>query len=423
MNSVLPQLGLVALLVLLNALFAGSELALVSLRDGQLQRLEAGGGSGAVLAGLARDPNRFLATIQIGITLAGFLASASAAVSLAEPLEEPLGFLGGAAGPVAIVVVTLALSYVTLVFGELAPKRVAMQRAERWGLLVARPLAVLSRVSGPVVWLLSRSADVAVRLMGADPDRQREEVTEDELRDMVAAQATFTDEQRTIIDGAFEIAQRSLREVLRPRPDVVVLDPDTPATEAIGTLIAAGHSRAPVALDGDLDHVVGVVHLRHLVGATGPVRDHVDEAQFLPETLTVLDALRTMQVGRQPLAVVVNEHGGGQGIITVEDLIEELVGEIYDESDPDVLSVEHEPDGCLVLPGRFPVHDLTDVGVEMPAGEYTTIAGLVLAALGRIPEGPGDIIEVDGWHAEVLGVDQRAITSVRLRPASARSAG
>ncbi|MBI3257800.1 MAG: DUF21 domain-containing protein, partial [Actinobacteria bacterium] len=202
MNGLLPQLGLVGLLVLLNAAFAGSELALVSLREGQLHRLEQSSGTGAVLARLAREPNRFLATIQIGITLAGFLASAVAAVSPAEPLEGPLSFLGGAAGSVAIILVTLALAYVTLVVGELAPKRVAMQRAERWGLLVARPLAALSAATRPAVWLLSASTDVAVRLMGGDPHRQREEVTEEELRDMVAAQRTFTEKQRLIIDGA-----------------------------------------------------------------------------------------------------------------------------------------------------------------------------------------------------------------------------
>src|SRR5918999_1353008 len=169
MNGLWPQLGLVVVLVLLNAAFAGSELALVSLREGQLRRLEQRSGTGAVLARLAREPNRFLATIQIGITLAGFLASAAAAVSLAEPLEEPLSFLGGAARPVAIVVVTLLLAYVTLVFGELAPKRVAMQRAESWALVAARPLSIMSLVTRPVVWMLSRSTDPALRPVGRHP--------------------------------------------------------------------------------------------------------------------------------------------------------------------------------------------------------------------------------------------------------------
>ncbi len=224
MSDVLPQLVLIVVLVIVNAAFAGTELALVSLREGQLVRLESASSTGAVLARLARQPNQFLATIQIGITLAGFLASAFAAVSLAEPLEEPLSFLGRAAAPVSIVVVTLLLSYFTLVFGELAPKRVAMQKAERWGMVMARPLAFLSKITRPIVWLLSWSTDVAVRLMGGDPDQQREEVTEEELRDMVAAQVTFTPQQRVIIDGAFEIAERTLEQVLVPRSQVFVLD-------------------------------------------------------------------------------------------------------------------------------------------------------------------------------------------------------
>ncbi len=248
MNGLLPQLGLVGILVLLNAGFAGTELALVSLREGQLQRLEQRSATGAVLARLAREPNRFLATIQIGITLAGFLASAAAAVSLAEPLVEPLGFLGQAAEPAAITAVTLILAYVTLVFGELAPKRVAMQRAERWGLLAARPLAVMSTITRPAVWMLSHSTDIAVRLMGGDPSRQREEVTEEELRDMVAAQTSFTPKQRLIIDGAFEISERTLHEVLRPRRDVFVLDADAPATEALRLLADSGYSRAPATI-------------------------------------------------------------------------------------------------------------------------------------------------------------------------------
>lgn len=210
------QVALVAVLVLINAVFSGSEMALVSLRESQLQRLERQSRGGRVLARLARDPNRFLATIQIGITLAGFLASAAAAVSLAKPLVPALGFLGSAAEPASIVLVTILLTFVTLVLGELAPKRIAMQRAEGWALLVARPLDALSTFSRPAVWLLSKSTNVVVRLTGVDPDGGREEVSAEELREMVASQRGLTAEHRTIISGAFEIADRILREVLVP---------------------------------------------------------------------------------------------------------------------------------------------------------------------------------------------------------------
>lgn len=335
MEGTLPQLLLVATLVLANAAFAGSELALVSLREGQLRRLETGGSAGQVLARLAREPNRFLATIQIGITLAGFLASATAAVSLAEPLEGPLAFLGEAARPVAIVVVTLLLAYVTLVFGELAPKRVAMQRAEGWGLIAARPLAVLSALTRPAVWMLSHSTDLAVRLMGGDPERQREEVSQEELRDLVGTHRAFSPEQRAILSGAFEITERTLAQVLRARRDVVVLTATASSADSLEVLVASGHSRAPVAEGGDLDSVVGIVHLRDLIGAgRTPVRERASAAVFIPESAKVLRALREMQDVRQQLAIVVDEHGGGAGIVTVEDLLEELVGEIRDEHDP-----------------------------------------------------------------------------------------
>jgi putative hemolysin len=415
-DSIWLQLGLVGALVLLNAIFAGSELALVSLREGQLKRLEAQSARGVALARLARDPNRFLATIQIGITLAGFLASASAAVSLAEPLESPLSFLGRAAGPVSIIVVTLILSYVTLVLGELAPKRIAMQRAERWGLIVARPLAWLSRATRPVVWLLSRSSDLVVKVFGGDPAAMGEEVTEEEIKDMIATQESYTALQRNIIDGALEIGDRRLHDVLRPRRDVVALDASVPSKEALDLLAATGHSRAPVVHGGELDDVAGVVHLRDLLGAdeSRNAGDLAREAHFFPESATVLDALRQMLARRSPLAVVVNEHGGTEGIVTVEDLLEELVGEIYDESDRDVLSVVVEADGALLLPGRFPVHDLPDVGVVVPSGAYATVAGLLLAKLQRLPDHPGDSVDIEGWRFTVVAVEHRAITRVRV---------
>jgi putative hemolysin len=412
------QLGLVSVLVLLNAAFAGTEMALVSLRESQVQRLEQRSSTGAVLARLARDPNRFLATIQIGITLAGFLASAAAAVSLAAPLEEWLEFLGRASQPASILLVTLALAYVTLVLGELAPKRVAMQRAERWGLLAARPLNAMATLTRPVVWLLSHSTDIAVRFMGGDPALRREEVTEQELRDMVGAQPTFTPQQRRIIEGAFEIAERTLDQVLRPRPDVFVLDAGQPAAEALRDLSASGHSRAPVAHDRNLDEVIGVVHMRDLLDpADAPVGEVAVEMHAFPETAQVLDALHEMQLRRLQLVLVVDEHGSAAGIVTVEDLLEELVGEIYDESDRDVVAVRQEADGSILLPGRFPIHDLTDVGVDgVPEGPYATVAGLVLDRLGRVPEAPGDRIEVVGRTYEVLAVAGRAITEVRIGP-------
>ncbi len=419
MGDVWPQLLLVGVLVLVNAAFAGTELALVSLRESQLQRLEEGSATGGVLARLARQPNQFLATIQIGITLAGFLASAAAAVSLAEPLEDPLSFLGGAAGPVSVILVTLILAYFTLVFGELAPKRIAMQRAEQWGLVMARPLELLSTLTKPIVWLLSKSTDIAVRLLGGDPDRQREEVTGEELRDMVAIHETFPPEQRQIIDGAFEIAERTLDEVMVPRSDVAVIDADATCAEALAVLVETGHSRAPVAEKRNLDRTVGMVRLRSLLDhPDAPVTSVMYDIPAFPDAARVLTALREFQSRRTQMAVVVDEYARTIGIVTVEDLVEELVGEIWDETDPDLITVIREPGGTIVVPGSFPVHDLVDLDVELPEGDYTTIAGLVLDQMNRFPR-PGEVIDVGDWQVEIRAVGRHRITQVALRPLEA----
>jgi putative hemolysin len=415
------EIGLVLVLMVVNAMFAGSEVALISLREGQLRRLEAEGGRGQLVVRLARDPNQFLSTVQIGITLAGFLASAVAAVSLAEPLVGPLSFLGRWAQPAAIVLVTVILTYVSLVVGELAPKRIALQRPEGWARLAARPLAAISLVTRPLVWLLSRSTDLLVRLAGGDPDAQRETITDEEVRDMIATQASFPPEQRTILVGALEMTERHLRDVVVPRRSVVALPADVSVEEGVRRLVESTHVRAPV-YRGDLDDVAGIAHLVDLVEATGRVVDHVRPALALPESVGVLEALRRMQRERQQLALVINEYGGTEGIVTIEDLLEELVGEIYDEFDRDVAGVQHEPDGAMVLPGSFPVHDLTDLGVQLPEGPYATVAGLVLDQLGRLPA-PGEQVLVDGWWLEVLEVARNAIQRLRLRPAPEPSGG
>jgi putative hemolysin len=234
----------------------------------------------------------------------------------------------------------------------------------------------------------------------------------------VAAQQDFSVEQRTIISGAFEIADRILREILVPRRDVLTLPVGLPAKEALTQLMDGGHSRAPVVGPAGLDDVIGVVHLRDLIDVDGPVDEYARPGLFLPETLRVSDALRQLRVERHQLAMVVDERGAIDGIITMEDLVEEIVGEIYDETDRDVQAVVKEPDGALLMPGSFPIHDLPDLGFDPEGtddGDYTTIAGMVLAGLGHIPTDPGETVTLPLFTAEVVEVTGRAITRVRLR--------
>lgn len=415
MNGLVGQLVLVAALVLLNAVFAGSEIALISLREGQIERLQRRSRAGRALAELAREPNRFLSTIQIGITLAGFLASATAAVTLAQPLVEPFQDLfGTAARPAAIFVVTALLTFVTLVLGELAPKRLAMQRAEQWALLVARPLGALATLATPVVWVLSKSTDGVVRLFGGDPDRDREEVTDEEVRDIVASGEVYEGYQRQVIEGALEVSDRTLREVVTPRPDVIGMPADTPVEDALQLLADAGHSRAPV-WSRDLDDADAYVSALSLVGRDGTAGDHAESTVVLPESVGVLDALWRLQAERRQMALVVSEHGAVEGIVSVEDLVEEIVGEIYDEHDRDLVGVVRHDDGTIDLPGRFPLHDLHDLDIEVPSSEQTTVGGLVAEHVGRLPR-RGDVLPVDGYELEVTAASRRTVRRVRLRP-------
>jgi putative hemolysin len=236
---------------------------------------------------------------------------------------------------------------------------------------------------------------------------------------MIATGAVFRPEQRRILAETIELGERRLSDVLVPRRDVVAIPAEATAEEAIQTLLQSTHGRAPVYRD-ELDNVLGLVTLQDLVGAEGLVADCVRPIPALPEPMGVLEALRRLQAARGQLAIVVDEYGGTAGIITVEDLLEELVGEIYDEFDPDFRGVQHRPDGSMVLPGSFPVHDLSDLGVSLPEGSYATVAGLILERLGRIPS-DGDTVEVDQWRLVVLAMDRNAISRVRLVPLGGES--
>ena len=237
-------------------------------------------------------------------------------------------------------------------------------------------------------------------------------MTDEEIVEFVEAQSGLDDTQRQIMAGAIEIAARTLRQVLVPRNRVAAVDVSMSASEALQLLLQSGHSRGPV-IDGSLDETVGQVHIRDLISATGTVEPLVDRVLVLPDSLSVLEALRRLQASRTQLAVVIDEHGGSAGIVTVEDLVEELVGEIYDEEDRDVLSVERDDDGALVLPGSFPVHDLGDVGVDLIAGGAVSVAGVVLEVLGHVPV-RGEHATIGGYDIEVLDVDRQSINSVRV---------
>lgn len=421
----LPVLDLVvvAVFIAVGGVFAATEIALVSLRESQTKALAARGRRGERVAHLLGDPSRFLAAVQVGVTFAGFLSAAFGAARLAVPVSDGLvraGMPAGAADTVALVLVTLIISYFSLVFSELAPKRLAMQSPERVTMLFGPGLDRIAVLFRPVIWLLSRSADVVVRLLGGDPSTAREGISEDELRGLVAAHESLTTDERKLIDDVFAAGERQLREVMLPRTEVAFLEGTMTLSRAIGQTSQAPHSRYPVC-GSSQDDVIGFLHVRDLMVPASRARglrvaDVMREVKSLPDSKRVLPALSEMRREGHHLAIVVDEYGGTAGIITLEDLIEEVIGDIRDEYDVAGGEPRRLRGGDLEVDGLLNLDEVRSVaGVDLPEGPYETLAGYVMACLGHLPR-PGEAVEVDGHRLEVTVLDNRRVSRVRVTP-------
>ncbi len=399
MTEVLANVALIALFIVIGGVFSGTEMALVSLRESQAKNLASRGKRGEAVVALTSDPNMFLSAVQIGVTVSGFLSAAFGGATLSDALAPVFidwGVPTGVAQTLALVLITVAISYFSIVFGELASKRIAMQRAESVSLAMAPFIASIARILRPVIWFLGRSTDVAVRLMGGDPKASREEVSDEELRQMVVGSQTLGAEERHIVDEVFEAGERTLREVMVPRTEVDFLPGDMPAYRAIREVQGAPHSRYPVT-DGSRDTIVGFLHVRDLMDMdpstrSTPIKQLVRPVMSLPDTVRVLRALADMRRGHSHLAIVRDEYGGTAGIVTLEDLVEELIGDITDEYDVEENGIHAElndVDGLTTLEAFA-----DDFGYVLPEGPYDTVAGYVMAQLGRVPT-EGDQIVVN----------------------------
>jgi putative hemolysin len=421
MNEFLVNLLVVLAFTLVGGFFAAAEIALVSLRESQVQRIVAERGKrGRRLAELVEDPNRFLAAVQVGVTMAGFLSAGFGASRMSPqvaPLLVDLGLSQSAADAVAFVLVTILLVYLSLVLGELTPKRIALQRAEGIAIAVAGIVDWLARISRPFIWLLSRSTDVLVRMLGGDPSANREEISEDELRGILASQQSLTPQERELIDDVFEAGEREVREVMVPRTEVDFLDATTPAYKAARIAVGMPHSRYPV-FSGSQDDIVGFVHIRDILDpdvADRGIRvgELVRQVLMLPGSKRVLPAMFEMRAQGAHLAIVVDEYGGTAGIVTLEDLVEELVGDIRDEYDVEE-PAERIVGGDREVDGLLNIEDFADeLGFELPEGPYETVAGFVVASLGRLPE-VGEQVDVDGRILTVTELDGRRASRIRV---------
>ncbi|SEB48748.1 putative hemolysin [Nocardioides exalbidus] len=407
---------LVLAFVLVGGVFAATEMALVSLRSAQVDRLEREGGRGHAVAALARDPGRFLSAVQIGVTVAGFLSASFGASTLAPsfvPFFEGIG--SPAPETVSLIVTTLVVSYLSLVLGELVPKRLALQRSAGVAKLFAPPLGKFAVVMTPVIWLLSLSTNLLLRLLGGNPDAAGDEVDEEELRIMISGHEDIPEGERKIVDDVFDAGDRSISEVMKPRGDVVFLRGDMSLADAVSVIVGEPYTRYPVTGES-FDEILGYLHLRDVLGrsddAATPVSAIVRDLPVLPRTNRVLPSIDQLRNLGAHIALVVDEYGGTDGIVTLEDLMEELVGEIQDEYDRDAeLAASADPE---TVDAGLTIEDFADrTGVELEDGPYETVAGFVLHRLARMAD-TGDRVTVGDRVLEVAEVDGHRITRVRL---------
>ncbi len=438
MRGVLLDVVLIFVFIVIGGVFAAAEMSLVSLRESQIRALSASGQRGRMIAKLTANPNRFLSAVQVGVTLSGFLSAAFGASTLSDDLAPVLVRIGlptSVASTVALVVITALISYVSIVLGELSAKRLALQRSESFALALAPLVDLIATLARPVIWLLGVSTNAVVRVLGGDPKASREEVSDEELRTMVSESTTLGEEERRLLDDVFAAGGRGLREVMVPRTEVDFLPGSMRVSEALARLRSSPHSRYPV-IGSSADDVLGFVHVRDLLvpGAAAsqmPVRSLVRPVARMPATVPVLHAMSQMRADRAHLAIVLDEYGGTAGIVTLEDLVEEIVGDINDEYDivaavaaPPASADEFDLDGLLTM-DEF----AEQTGQPLPEGHYDTVAGFVMARLGEVPTLGAEVVvdlappgaDADDeaatrpWRFVVTALDGRRAARVRVQ--------
>ncbi|MCD2254026.1 hemolysin family protein [Listeria marthii] len=424
-QQIILQLILIVVLTMLNAFFASAEMALVSLNKNRVKsQAETGDKKAVMLAKLVDDPSKFLATIQVGITLAGFFSSASAATSIATRLESVFGG-SSFAKELSIIVVTIVLSYITLVFGELYPKRLALQKSEKIARVSVRPIMAVGVVLRPFVKFLSFSTDILVKLTRMEKNTDNEKMTREEMQLLIETgrrDGVIEVEELQMLRGVFEMDNKYAREVMVPRTDAFMVDAETESEALCDALLNENFSRVPV-YTGDQDSVLGILHMKDFFAEARKsgfeninVKSLVKDAYFAQETMFIDDLLKNMQRTRNQMAILMDEYGGVAGIVTVEDLLEEIVGEIDDENDVFSDEVKKIDENTFIVEGRMPLDDFNKMfHVELPSRGVDTVAGFVLTLTGTIPEEDDEVVvEYGTLRFTVEEMNDARLVSVRV---------
>ena len=431
--QIIVELGIIVLLLALNAFLAASEISLVSARKPRLRALADDGNhaAGRVLA-LAESPSGFLATVQVGITLAGFFAAAVGAVSMSDVLEDsieaiPVGFISDHAGGLALVLVTVLLSFVSIVFGELVPKTLAVSRAESVALRVVRPIELLAQITRPIVAALTGTTNFVLRLAGSHDRASLPSVTEAEILAMLETaedEGVVEAEEANLIEDAIGFGDIVVRSVMVPRVDVISVEDDTTLAEAVDLFFKTGFSRLPVYRETP-DHVLGILHVKDVfrmtwgdpAAASKPVGEFIRPAYFVPEIKPIDELLQELRARRTHVAIVADEYGGMAGVVTLEDMLEELVGEIADEFDPGYEPYREVEPHVYDVDGRVSLNDMFDVldidRDEVKPVDAESVGGLISELLERIPE-EGDVVETGPLRLEVRAMDGYRVALARV---------
>lgn len=429
--SIILKIALLFVLILVNAFFAMSEIAMISLNDTKIEKLaEEGDKKAKQIIKLTQNSSNFLSTIQIGVTLAGFLTSASAADSFAPLITNavaPLipGVPVSVIDTIALVLITIIISYFSLVFGELAPKKIGMQKSEKVAYKVVGILLFVMKATKPFVKLLSMSTNGIVRLFGIDPMADEEEVTEEEILMMVDVgeeKGVIENSQAEMINNIFEFDDIDASDIMTHRVDMTAVEADEPISEVIKVAVADGYSRIPV-FDDDPDNIIGVVYIKDLLSYVGKelpekktIREVMRDAYFIPETKKCGQIFTEMSEKRVQMAIVVDEYGGTAGLLTLEDIVESIVGNIHDEYDTEEEEISKINDTTFTVEGTTDLDEIDElVGAKIPQGDYDTVAGFIISKLGFLPkDGDMDAVEHENLKFTVLSVEDKRIAKVRI---------
>jgi putative hemolysin len=431
-QKLITELLFLLVLIVLNAFFAASEIALISLNDNKIKLMaDANNKKAKVLIKLLGEPSRFLATIQIGITLAGFLASAFASESFADRLVNVIKAIEipipeNVLKTTSVIIITIILSYFTLVFGELVPKRLAMKKAESISFFVVIPLNFLSIITSPIVKFLTLSTNFFVRLFGVDPNAEEEHVTEEEIRMMIDVgeeKGTIEVSEKEMINNIFEFNNKTVSEIMTHRTAIAALPVNSTLAEVTEFFNQERYSRIPVYEDS-IDNIIGVMHSKYLIQFMSEgtdkekfnLRNIIRKPYFVPASKRTDDLFDELKQSKNHLAIIIDEYGGTAGIVTMEDLIEEIVGNIFDEDDEIEKNIEKIDDNTFIIKGSVGLDDVQKaLDVTLPVDDYETLSGFITGQLGRIPEKEDkSVIEYEELVFKVEEVKEKKVSKVKV---------